>query len=377
MSKTIVNIITPQDPLPAYLFIKELYESGDRLMFVSTRNDEEKIDFFTQLIGIAPSEITDVVLQRHEDSFTYERICRRLRALLHADESYYVNLAGGSRYMALAVHQAFTPFHSRFFYTQTRENIIVSSIFDDSIYDNDDIFTPITYRMTLAEYFEAHGLRHDLQRHHSHIPIRDSESTQRIFDLYAHNKLSDDEFESLNVLRTQFRGEQRPCKISFIERNGAKRLSSLLFHIGFVPAVSGQLSHDEIDYLTGGWFEEWVFNLIIDRVEPDDIAIGVRIWRPGEQHNNELDVCFIKGNALHVIECKTGIQSDHLFNEIVYKACALREALLGMTAQSSIFSLKRDPDGNLERVARIMDIRLLSRHILTSPKLLEKSLRVI
>ena len=35
MPKTIVNIITEDNPIPAYLFIKEMYDEGDRLMYIS------------------------------------------------------------------------------------------------------------------------------------------------------------------------------------------------------------------------------------------------------------------------------------------------------------------------------------------------------
>ena len=39
MGKTIVNIITPEHPVAAYLFIKEMYEPGDRLLFVAANED--------------------------------------------------------------------------------------------------------------------------------------------------------------------------------------------------------------------------------------------------------------------------------------------------------------------------------------------------
>lgn len=367
MNRTIVNIISRIDPLPAYLFIKENYQEGDRLLFISARQDGEKIDFLTSLINIDASLIEDIVLKYNSDEYTYERICRRLKAQLRSDTTYLVNLAGGSRYMALAVHQVFESFNAQFFYTQTRENLIVSSIFDDSIYDNDDIFYPIRYRMTLAEYFQVHGLTHDIDRKHFHKPIIKAQQTQKFFTIFANNQLSSEEHDILNLLRTEYRGMSRATRINDIERHGASKLSALLRHIGFTPSNEGFLSPDEVEYLTGGWFEEYVYNLIERTVKPQDIAIGVHIARPGEKHNNELDVCFIKANTLFVIECKTGVQSDHLFNEIVYKACALREALLGMTCHSYIFSLKRDNDGELERVARIMDITFCSHKTLTTP----------
>ena len=44
MPKTIVNIITEDNPLPAYLFIKENYEAGDRLMYISAKDTEDDLD---------------------------------------------------------------------------------------------------------------------------------------------------------------------------------------------------------------------------------------------------------------------------------------------------------------------------------------------
>ena len=44
MSKTLVNIITEDNPIPAYLFIKEMYEEGDRLMYISAKDTEDVIE---------------------------------------------------------------------------------------------------------------------------------------------------------------------------------------------------------------------------------------------------------------------------------------------------------------------------------------------
>ena len=50
MSNTIVNIIDREDPLPLYLFFKERYKEGDRLMFVAGKNESDKINFFVNLV---------------------------------------------------------------------------------------------------------------------------------------------------------------------------------------------------------------------------------------------------------------------------------------------------------------------------------------
>lgn len=131
------------------------------------------------------------------------------------------------------------------------------------------------------------------------------------------------------------------------------------------------LYRDELEYLTGGWFEEYVYYLVIKHINPDDAAIGVKISRAGVRHNNELDVIFTKGNKLFVIECKTGVQTERLFNEIVYKLCAIKEALLGVSCYSYIFSLKKDDSNDLKRIAENMGITFVDHDILLTPRKLK------
>ena len=376
--KTLVNIFDPQDPLAAYLFLKQHYADGDRLLFVSTREERAAVAPYLALLQLPEEQIEVISFKRDEDSYIYERICRRLRSRLQQGTAYWVNLAGGSRYSALAIQHVFAGFDAKFFYVQTRENLIVTSFFDDSINDNDDIIEPIRYRMSMAEYFELHGLRHDLHDGR-HTPLRSSADAQRIFDCFKARRLPDRAFHSLELLRTQYRGTNHPMPIADMIRGSRSRrcypmpgLPLLLDSLAFVPQHPDTLSPDEIDYLTGGWFEEWVYHTLLRLVDPQQIALSVRISRPGAgQHDNELDVVFIKANTLFVVECKTGVASDHLFNEIVYKACALKEALLGNACHSYIFTLKNDYDHRLADVSSAMGIRLCPKAALCDPSRLE------
>lgn len=145
MSKTIVNIITEDNPIPAYLFIKEMYEVGDRLMYISAKDTEDDLDLLAEIDGV-PSDIIDEILLKNDmDEFTYEKICRAIKPRLTDDVEYCVNLAGGTRYMALAVQQVFEDYHSVFYYTDIENNIIIKSKFDDNIYNDDDCHLPIKY----------------------------------------------------------------------------------------------------------------------------------------------------------------------------------------------------------------------------------------
>ncbi len=377
--KTLVNIISREHPLAAYLFIKEYYEEGDRLLFIAANEDLDCITPLVNALKVDKGVVQRIVLRRDADKYTYERICRVINSLIDPNTEYYVNLAGGTRYMALSVQHVFSNYKSTFFYIQTRENLIVKTIFDNSIYDNDDEILPIKYRMTLGEYFSVYGLTHDLET--LGVPVASVQQVQAMFNLFSKRLLRNSDYKVLDVLREKYRG-WKYLDIHEVETTlndkmiPIPNLSQFLEFIHFTPAKQGVLSQEELDYLTGGWFEEYVYYLIKAVVQPDDIAIGVRIDGCTEiRHNNELDVCFIKNNQLFVIECKSGIHSESMFNEIVYKVCALKEVLLGMECNSYIFSLKKDPSGDLKKIAKYMGITFCDFDVLTREDKLRKEMK--
>lgn len=371
MPKTIVNIITEDNPIPAYLFIKEMYQEGDRLMYISAKDTEDDLDALSDLFNVPAGDIMEIVLKNDIDELKYENICRAVLGYLDHSVSYCVNLAGGTRYMALAVQQVFERFQAEFFYVQVEENIIVKSKFDDSIFNNDDYVFPIRHRMTIAEYLQAHEIQNDLDRF-THEPIRSKEESAYIFSKFTQRGLSGQDYDTMEALR-MYRN-MKSIQILTAETTGYYQypampgLPGFLYHIDFVPEKKGTLNKREIEYLTGGWFEEYVYYLVKKHIKPQDIAMGVRISRSGVRHDNELDVVFMKGNKLFVIECKTGVQTERLFNEIVYKVCAIREALLGVSCYSYIFSLKRDDTDVLKRIADNMEITFVDHDILTNSR---------
>lgn len=382
MAKTLVNIISREHPLAAYLFIKEYYEAGDKLLFVAANEDFECITPLVKTLNINPEVVQRIVLRRNSDKYTYERICRIINNAINKNTDYVVNLAGGTRYMALSVQHVFSNYHTTFYYIQTRENLIVKTIFDNSIYDNDDEIIPIQYKMNLREYFEVYGLTHNLDTPKTLVGEKQTTCTPSLlFDLFTKRKLSFSDYKVMEVLREKYRN-WNSINIEEVENTvndsmiPIPNLSKFLKYIKFVPSEAGVLQHEELDYLTGGWFEEYVYRLIQQNVEPDDMALGVRIDGCTEiRHNNELDVCFIKNNQFFVIECKSGIHSESMFNEIVYKVSSLKEVLLGLDCRSYIFSLKKDPTGDLKKIANYMDVTFCDFDTLTREEKLKKMLK--
>ena len=377
MSKTIVNIIDKSNPLPAYLFTKEYYEEGDELLFISTEEEADCIDRLAKQLEVSDSLVKRIIIKRYQDNFLYERICRTIKNQLSQEKQYYLNLAGGNRYMTLSVQHVFEEFNTLFFYTQTRENQIVKTIFDHSIYDDDDEVFPIKHRMTLKEYFGLYGLQSDVDQPRKQV--KDTAFSQHLFTMFSQNLLGRGDYEVMSTLREKYRN-WNSLRISEVEKPvknhmiAIPNLSKFLTYIGFKPERDDSLQSYEMEYLTGGWFEEYVYALIKGVLQPDDIAMGVHISNGIIKHNNELDVCFMKANKLFVIECKTGVTSESLFNEIVYKVCALKEVLLG-TSNSYIFSLKKDHKGNWKKTAKYMGITFCDWLNLTKPEMLKNILK--
>ncbi|WP_455623656.1 Card1-like endonuclease domain-containing protein, partial [Parabacteroides sp.] len=105
-------------------------------------------------------------------------------------------------------------------------------------------------------------------------------------------------------------------------------------------------------------------------VNPQDIKLGVLIKRTENTNQNDLDVVFISGNKLFVVECKTGILGEKMFNETVYKATAIKETVLGLSANTFIVSLATE-DEKLKKTAKNMGIQYKCREDIENPQLFE------
>jgi hypothetical protein len=130
------------------------------------------------------------------------------------------------------------------------------------------------------------------------------------------------------------------------------------------PALSvNQLTKYEIQFLTGGWFEEYIFSLIKNKIQPQDIVLGIGLPISDNRaiSNRDLDVVFTFENKLFVIECKTGIDKESILNETVYKAAALKNERLGkLSAYTSIFSLSGQNE-RFKDIAKAMNITYYDR----------------
>ena len=317
MSRTLVSILSDH-LLPNFLLIKEMEGRFDDLLFISTRQMEERCmsGLLEEALNLEEGSVRCLVVENDD----YNAVLETLRNAKPDDTSeFIVNVTGGTKTMSIAVHEFFRNFSARFYYVPIGAN---------TYYDfTTGALSAINYRVNLDEYFALYGLA----------------------------------FEWDNGL---LRGEKEPFKIFDRQKRRNFCLSKDLrnAHMQKEPEMRR--------YLSGEWFEEYAYLRLKQEfnLRDQDIAKSVKIYRDESNNNdNELDVAFVKDNALYVIECKvsmTGYGKDpkDVIEEYLYKLAAISKDF-GLRVNSYIFTLHQmnllqtDARQNLEKRMRILGIR--------------------
>jgi len=185
-------------------------------------------------------------------------------------------------------------------------------------------------RLSVIEYLTAYGL----------IVVNESHLNRYREEAIGRKELSKWIAKNYNNLQNLLKwlcGILRDCrsKKQFILKGeffGATREEKqLLSKFNFVydeGSVLKKIDESEINYLTGGWLEEFCFVKVSELVGQgiDDTVIGLQIKnRLGR--DNEFDIMFTKDNALYFIECKSLDQNEDKKTDALYKIGALQKGL--------------------------------------------------
>lgn len=359
MKKRVLVCIISKQTIPNYLFIKDKQMERDEMLFIATQEMKNEADWLIQTLKCTEEEKQAILLAKNQEE-KWNEMTAAIAAYLNCEKHYVVNLTGGTKYMSLAVYHLFCDYDSEFYYIPFPRNIVLKPFLDKK--------EEIKYRMKIPEYLSLFGLQfNELKRE----TVRDETYTEHFFHMFC-EKLSPNDFEIINKIREVYRNtgiKNIEDVENSINLSGKKvaipGLINFLEKIAF-HHTDNALSIDETRYLTGGWFEEYVFNKIKKDIPTTDIALGVKLGKEGTFFKNDLDVVFSYENHLFVIECKTGIDSNRVFNEIVYKASAIKESMFGLPAHTYIFALHKD-DEQLDKVAKSMNITYFGKSYFTEP----------
>lgn len=371
MARTLVNIISAQT-IPNYIFIKDYYKDGDKLLFFTSSTMTKPLHYILSTLGLSETDVE--IKQLSEEN--WQVMCQEIASVIKPDVNYLVNTTGGTKYMSMAVSEAFHKHtNADFFYIPYPKNIYLKTT-ENAI--------PIKHRVNIKEYMGiTKGVEYSVKQ-----CVESRDYVYAFFEYYI--KMSQEDLVILDKIRTNFRNQKiKIDNISVVSNEtttvvtklGTKKekrydferiegLDVLLDKIQFPFTEPNRLNSKEIEFLTGGWYEEYMYYLIEDKIQPDDIALGVFIKQSENTNTNDLDVVFTKGNKLFVIECKTAITKtefkgvEAMFKEISYKSATLKATLLGLPSNSYICSLS-ESDESFKKIAQKMGIIYYDRSYFT------------
>lgn len=366
--KTIVNIVSEQT-LPNYLFIKEMYEKGDNVIWIVSK--AERIQTAVKCLKNTLDNIADKIIYLENGSEENMQCIKEvLQKNIDKQENFVVNLTGGTKIMALAVYDFFRNniTNTEFYYIPFPKNIIV------------DISTQnvkqIMYRISVEEYLKLYNLKIQSQgRQDGALTFKDAKCMYSKMYYLQNDYLV--ELKELRELKekNKFKGNSKnkyknknqsflydeidKVKLNENDINRAKRIKDFILNNN-IPTLSeeGKIGYKDMVYITGGWFEDFIFYLTKAIEKPDDIVLGLEILKQdAEQSKNELDVVYTKDNKFYIRECKTGFEKEKMFNEIVYTATAIK-SLFGLSTKSAVYCYREklsDKDDEQARMKETLD----------------------
>jgi hypothetical protein len=370
MNRTIVSIISEQT-VPNYIFIKEMMSKGDKLMFISSKRFENRISWIQDALNVESDRIIPLLLSNPDDEERWQLMSSSIEKALDKETKYLVNLTGGTKYMSLAVQRVFEKFDSEFYYIPYPKNSLLTPMGTDE-------HKPIKYRLSIKEYLTSYGVQYKEKQR---------VLTEDYTEIFFHNFIAGNlDYTIVDLLRDYRNRKNSDIKMIengayFKEENPLQNrkiegLVTFLSQIKFPMANEGMLTSYETQYITGGWFEEYVYNQFVKHIKPQSIAIGLEIKNTDRTNQNDLDVVFTFGNKLFVVECKTGIDGNKMFNETVYKATAIKETVLGLSANTYIFSLA-SADERFSTIAKNLGIRYYDRSYFENPEKFNELIKTI
>jgi hypothetical protein len=305
-----------KETIPSVQFLMQFPANG--YIFIST-DEMEAQGISTRLMEVLQIPKERVQLIRI-DPFNFEDNVEVLQKAITADLHYSVNITGGTKLMTLSVNRFFESKNASIYYligSNQRYLQLSPMVIENLVLDNEIDLSK--FLLTLG--FECFG---------SSLPSYPVEQGKLIFDYYNHGYSQESGWSVLERLKP-FREEGKGVGMDEVQG-----LSEYLWNIGFVPVDKTKLNKRELKYLTGEWFEEWLFYQVKAKYDLDEDFLGLGLkLRKSDKVENEFDVLWVEKDVLHVVECKSFIWKD-LQNQ---KEPILDEALNKLSSLSKNFGL--------------------------------------
>lgn len=346
-NKSVLVCLISEQTIPNVQFIKWYFSLNPKkinIVFVSTEEMEKKEKtqhIESTLISFKDFFESDVITTDENDM---NKMLGALKGYFEEKqfEDIIVNITGGTKLMSLAAYQFFIQMENTKIFYQPIGKPLQQLYPETTKYDIFEI-------LSLAEFLTAHGISFSFDNN----CVKDWDFNKTVFDLIIKDNhtlikkmvvlQNNSWFKNIWKRKDSLNFEEVPeDKFANIEGISVtkKEMCELLVLFGFNPQ-DVRLAH--IRYITGGWFEEYVYQKICneeDNVEEKNVALNVKISKGNDK--NELDIIYLdRDNKLHVIECKSfveGKEGGKVLNDALYKLQAIIKSKFGLFVKQHLYT---------------------------------------
>lgn len=323
----------------------------NQVVLVVSRSMSEKADHMDAVlkeVGIATERI--LLSDEHDFNVTKNELLEW--ASSHEGGEVALNLTGGTKLMAIAAQTVASIAGWRTFYLDVDTDIVTWL----------DAPEPATMKLheqlRLKHYLQSYGFSLSRPVKQLQVPL---EKQQMMDTLVRQIGSLEKSLSQLNWIAQQAE-DKRALRISLTsEQSDSLSLQTLLRNFEEAGALNVEgdeiIFGDESDrqFVKGGWLEQLTYQKVPLQIQDKAYSLEVQ---DGRGVKNELDVAFMAGNRLFVVECKTARMDQPLApkaNDTLYKLAENCRRIGGAGTRGMLVSYRslRDTEKKLARALNI------------------------
>lgn len=345
--------------IPNYLFIKEKYLPGDRVALITTKGSMELceaflIDTLTIHNNWSNLIVDSLKFDKKNDEWNWLLVNKKMQEWFpkQSNTTFIANITGGTKLMSIALFLRMKEIPgSEIYYMPSTDDSYIDCL------TNESLSCKINVSVTPEEYMRLYGqsniqisypkfgkdvcntIYNNWDKRNEFIEIKEfiqSKRGKNIF-IYPQNQNEKKAFDKYSI-------NAKPIDI--------ETLKNYLKALGFTRKNENMLDKNEVDFLSGGWFEEWTYYSIKENLglSDCDIVTNVKVKTENNQPTKELDVVFTKNNKLYIVECKSSFDRRIMnMGKLIKEVAGIRDSLGSLNANSIIYILGNGPDEITEK----------------------------
>jgi len=377
MSKILISLLS-EETINNVLLIKELKEIDSYIYILTEKLQTKNVEnWIIKASQISQNKTIQNIIVNENDFCEIEQKLNLLE--FNDSDELFVNITAGNKITTLVVYEFFKNLGAKIYYVDVEKNQQIK-IFPKSKNKIYDLKTELNVREYLLSCgFETKNAGQTSQTY---------EVSQKTFDFFSPFFEPGKEKSPFADIITELQAFRSKKQMKISEISGLQEMLNLM---KFTNVKTEELNKDEIIYLTGGWFEEYVYNKIKQELNLSDefITTGLNVEKNGVP--NEFDVVFAYKNKIFTIECKTSVyyyegdKKRTTIGDFVYKCDSLQSELgLFPVAAIATLSALKDQNGNINQIAQthckraeLYNVKILAFAELTSGKSFREMLNII